>query len=148
MTSGASALLGEGVTSLGLSTVSSFALRTAGNAAVGAAANVGSTATLNYLRGTNDSLTTAALAGAGFEGAAPVLADTVPAISAAIDQANYNPLTPGEKNLVNGIADLSGYQIGGASPAAVAAGQQVGNIVGSGTSFIGGASSTSNQNVK
>jgi hypothetical protein len=50
-----------GIADLGLGSATSFALRTAGNAAIGAAAGVASTAALNKLECTDDSLLDAAL---------------------------------------------------------------------------------------
>ena len=143
VTSGASALLGEGVSSLGLGAASSFALRTAGNAAIGAAGNVGSTAALNGLEGNNDSLTTAAIAGGGFGALGSVAGDVVTGIGPASAQAQYNALSAGEKNLVNGVADLSGVDLFAPTPAFVTGGVIAGSAVSGGTSFIGG-SGTSN----
>jgi hypothetical protein len=139
LTSGASAFVGGAVEGIGAGAVGSFALRTTGNAAVGALGNVAQTATLNSLEGTNDSLLTAAGAGAGFGAAGSVLADTVPAINSAIRQAKFGNLDAGNQNLVNGIGDLSGVNPTAANPLATAAGAQVGNAVGAGTSFVGGS---------
>ena len=141
-TSGASALVGGAVETLGAGAISSFVLRTTGNAAIGAIGTVTQTATLNGLQGTNDSLVTAAIAGAAFAGMGSVLADAVPAISAAINEGEFNQLSTGWQNVFRGIANLSGYEIGGPSPLAVAFGQQLGNAVGGGSSFIGGGPST------
>ena len=58
----------------------SFAPRTTGNGAIGAIGTVTHPATLTGRQGTNDSLVTAAIAGAAFAGMGSVPADAVPAI--------------------------------------------------------------------
>ena len=137
VTSGLSAFLGEGVTGLGLGAVSSFALRTTGNAAIGAVANVGSTAVLNNLEGANNSLGTAALAGAGFGALGSAAGDVITGIGPAAAQAQYSAMSAGQKNRVNGIAELSGVNLFAPTPAFVTGGVIFGSAVSGGTSFIG-----------
>jgi RHS repeat-associated protein len=142
-TSGVSALWSDGVSSLGYGAGASFALRTGGNTVIGATANVGSTATLNNLQGTNDSLTTAALWGGGFGGLGSVFADSATGISSVINQAKIDSLSPGAQNFMAGFADLNGFKLGGPSPAATAGGVQLGNFVGALTAFNPGDSGAS-----
>jgi len=142
LTSGASAFLGESVSGLGLGAASSFALRTTGNAAIGSLANVGSTATLNQLEGTNNSLGSAALWGGGFGALGSVAGDIVTGIGPATARANYNAMSVGQRNLVQGIADLSGIDLFAPTPAFVTAGVIASGAIGSGTSFIGGEAGT------
>lgn len=139
-TSGVSALFGDAVEGMNLAARTSFAVRTTGNATIGATGNVGSTATMNYIDNKNDSLTTAALWGGGFGGAGSAFADLVPALSAAKNQATINSLSPGVQNLFSGIADLSGVKFGGASHISTAVGFQLGNAISAGTAFNPGDS--------
>ena len=148
ITSGASAFLGEGVASLGLGTVSSLALRTGGNALIGAGVNVGQTATTNALEGKNGDLKAAAGWGAFLGGAGSVLADTVPGLSSAINDVRLNGFSAGQKNFLYEIADFNGCNVGGPSRASVSVGQQAGNVVSGSTAFTdNGESGASGQNL-
>ncbi|MBY0578586.1 MAG: hypothetical protein K2P57_06025 [Burkholderiales bacterium] len=142
-TSGVSALLGNGVASLGYGAGASFALRTGGNTLIGATANVGSTATMNHLEGKSDSLGSAALWGGGFGGLGSAFADSVTSMSSAINQAKINSLSPGAQNFLANFADLNGFKLGGPSSIATAGGIQLGNFVGALTAFNPGDSGAS-----
>jgi RHS repeat-associated protein len=142
-TSGVSALLGDGVASFGYGAGASFALRTGGNTVIGATANVGQTATMNYMDGKSDSLGSAALWGGGFSFLGSVSADSITGISSAINQAKIDALSPGTQNFMANFADLNGFKFGGPSPAATTLGVQAGNLFGSLAAFNPGDSGAS-----
>ena len=87
---------------------------------------------------------TAAIAGAAFAGMGSVLADAVPAISAAINEGEFNQLSTGWQNVFRGgnresrVATRSAVLRLSQLPWE----QQLGNAVGGGSSFIGGGPST------
>ena len=131
-TAGVSALAGGAIEGAG---VVAFAGRTAVNTAIGTAGSVAQTAVLNNFDNQNGSYVAAAEWGAGFSSAGSVAADAVTGLSSAINQAKFNQLSPGEQNLANGIANLSGYQIGGPSPGANAAAAIGGALISGGSAF-------------
>ncbi|MHB1173903.1 MAG: FG-GAP-like repeat-containing protein [Sulfuriferula sp.] len=57
--------------------------------------------------------------------------------------AGIEALSPGTQNFLAGFADLNGFKLGGASPAATAGGVQLGNLVGALTAFNPGDSGAS-----
>jgi hypothetical protein len=131
-TAGVSALAGGAIEGAG---VVAFAGRTVVNTAIGTTGSVAQTAILNNLDNQNGSYVAAAKWGAGFSAAGSVAADAATEISSAINQANFNRLSPGKQNLANGIASMSGYQIGGPSAGANAAASIGGALISGGAAF-------------
>ena len=137
LTSGASALLSEGVAGLEVGSAASFALRAAGNAAIGAGAGATSTAILNKLECTNDNVNGAALFGGLFGAGGSVVGDLYTSIGPALGRAQYSSLSAGLKNWTDNYANLNGITLFAPSPAFVTGGAIAGNAVGSASSFFG-----------
>lgn len=139
-TDGISAAFAGKVAGLGLDAASSFALKTAGNAAIAAASGVAQTALLNKLECSDDSLLSSALWSAAFGALGSSAQDAITGVGPAIEQARFNSYSAGRKNFLLGFADFNRIDLFAPSKGFVAGGAVAGSVISGGSSFVGGSS--------
>lgn len=126
---------GVGFATSGLSAVAGrfaggFITRTLLNAGIGAGGGVITAAAHNYMYNGNDNVLSAGAWGSLGGGIGSVVTDAVPAASAFLREQQIASLSPAAYNFYSDIAQLSGYQLGGASKLSILTGNLGGQFFG------------------